>query len=212
MKRSLFAASIALIAAMNGCEKRSIGDAMREFRGRDFEQIAETPNHRLEFRLIPEPLYYLGFGEFDTASRFKANIIDSLKAVHGDSYGVMFTLTISPRMDTLAPTDFSNDVVYGNHTGEFDYRNVHAGFQSGLESKIWLETENARYDLRTFHFTNSWGLSKSRTITLVFGSPREIKPSANGKIHLVSENLVPGHGRTRFTWNLASCHSRTVKG
>jgi hypothetical protein len=157
----------------------------------------------MEIRLVPEALYYLTFSGLDSTRPFTKPLLDSLKSAQGDGYGLMFSLTLSPRADSLSPTDYRNDVVYGEITGEADYRKTLNDFLFNMSQKVWLEAGGIRHELRTYHMTNSWGMSKSRTFTLVFAAPDKLITSRNEPVDVMVENLVPGQGRNKFHWSSA---------
>ncbi len=188
-------------AAM-GCQPKTVGLAVQAMSSDAYVRKLETGNHKIEFRFIPETLYYLKFSSLDSNRAFTPKLVDSIKHSGSLVYGLMFTMTLSPKIDTLLPTDYRNDVVYGEITGEENYRTVLNDFLSGLQSKIWLEIAGKKHMLRTYQMVNSWGMSKSRTFTLVFDPVENLVQAKKGKIVLVLDNLVPGQGRDKLIWQL----------
>lgn len=196
-------AGIFLLAAMlAGCRHETVGEVIRGLRGDAYVKSIERGHHRLEIRFVPESLYYLTYSSLDTNRPFSRELLDSLKTKGYLGYGLMFTLTLGPRRDSLPPLDYRNDVVFGQISGEENYRAILERFRIGLPDRIWIEIDGKRMDLRTHQMTNSWGMSKSRTFTLLFDPPWEILPGKKGTVCLVIDNLVPGQARDKIRWDL----------
>jgi hypothetical protein len=184
-------AAIGIAASLlAGCQPRTVGEAMRHLRGEEYVRRLEAGNHKLDFQLVPEALYLLATGDVDTTLEFSRSLMKELKAKEATGYGLLFTMTLAPKIDSLSPTDFRNDVVYGQITGAADYRKTLDEFLFNLKTKFWLEAGN------------SWGLSKSRSFTLVFPKLSDLLPDRSGTLALVVEDLVPGQGRNRVEWEL----------
>ncbi len=202
MKKIGFALILLFSLILNSCKDKTVNQVLHQLQSESYVQKLVVGNHKLEFRFVPETLYYLTRSNIDSTRSFSKKIIDSLKHNQGAGYGLMFTLTIAPKIDTLLPTDFRNDVIYGQITGEENYRKILDDFLFGLKTKIWVEANGKRFDLLTYNMSDSWGMSKSRSFTLLFDSIDAILPSSKDEIFLVVENLVPSQGRNRFSWKL----------
>lgn len=189
--------SLVLLAA---CRPSTVGENMKRLRSKDYVRELKSGEYKVEIRSIPEALYYLTFGSLEENRRYDRSLLDSLKNGGIPGYGLMFSLTLSPRIDSLSPTDYRNDVVFGQVAGDSDYKRILEEFNSGLYSKVWLEVGNRRHEIRTYHMTNSWGMAKSRTFNLVFDPLEKLLPGNSGKVSMVIENLVPGQGRERVDW------------
>jgi hypothetical protein len=196
-------AAIGIAASLlAGCQPRTVGEAMRHLRGEEYVRRLEAGNHKLDFQLVPEALYLLATGDVDTTLEFSRSLMKELKAKEATGYGLLFTMTLAPKIDSLSPTDFRNDVVYGQITGAADYRKTLDEFLFNLKTKFWLEAGGRRFEMSTYHMSNSWGLSKSRSFTLVFPKLSDLLPDRSGTLALVVEDLVPGQGRNRVEWEL----------
>lgn len=191
---------MAMLAA--GCDRPTVGDAIHRLRGEAYVKSLETGDHKIEVRFIPESLYFLTYGSLDTNRPFETDLLDSVKTKGYLGYGLMFTLKVAPRVDTLSPLDYRNDVVFGRIAGEESYRSVLDGFMNGLPEKVWLEIDGQHWPLLTHHMTNSWGMEKSRTFTLLFNPLQDLLPAKKGRVTLVMENLVPGQAREKVQWDL----------
>jgi hypothetical protein len=185
-----------------GCQPATIQETVQKLSEKAYVKSVTTGNHKIDLRYVPETLYYLTYGKIDSSRKFSRAVVDSVKSSGYLKYSLMFTMTISPKNDSLAPTDFRNDVVFGSITGEENYRVILERFRSGLESRIWLEIGERKWPLRTYHMTNSWGMSKSRVFTLIFDPIEDLIPGKEGAVSVVIEDLVPGQGREKFQWNL----------
>lgn len=200
------------VPLLGGCRDENVGEVIQHLRGPSYVRTFEAGDFRLEIRHVSETLYHLTFGAVDTSLVYSRALADSLAKSNGAAYGMMFTLTLSPRHDTLSPMDFHNDVVFGRLGGYDTYREGLDAMLFGFKERIWLEIGGKRHDLLTYHMTNSWGLVKSRTFNLVFAPPKQLLPDLKGEIALVTEDLFPGLGREKFQWTLPLSRLDFIQG
>lgn len=188
----------AIVLSLAGCRYRTVEDAVRELRGPKYARLMETQNHRLEFRYVPKDLRLLTCYGLKGSRVIDRKLLDSLKSIEGMAKGMVIHLTIGPKNDTLPPSDMSNDVIYGTISGFQDYRDALQEYQFGLQEKVWIESGGRRFDMATYHMSNTWGMTKSRTFTLLFEIPDSLLEREN--VTLVAESVVPGFGRKKFAW------------
>lgn len=181
------------------CREGTVEDALKEIRTPAYLRFLETDWHKIEFRYVPEAHLRLVRSGIPGDMRVVKTLLDSLRISQGSGYGLTFQMILSPRHDTLAPTDFRNDVIYGMAGKEQPATRVLEEYNFGLKSKIWLEVEGERWELSAYSMQSSGGIEKSRTFMLSFGTHAI---PGHRRLVLVAEGLSPGQGRERIEWTL----------
>lgn len=182
------------------CTGEKVGDAIKAMRGGENLRVLTAGEHRIEIRLVPGELRCLLSARLDPERILTQVLRDSLKGEGCIQDDIVFTLRLSPRMDTLPPLDYSNSVAYGTLSGTGEYRKTLETYAFGLAGKIWLERDGKRHDLGNYHMARSWGMSKSEVFTLLFLPSAKSSPGKPFDLTLVVENLVPGQGRDKLRW------------
>ena len=97
---------------------------------------------------------------------------------------------------TLGSDRIKKDLIFGqSESGDFKKQLDKYLFR--LKENIWMEYKNEKVQLYNYHMERNWGLSQSRNFSLTFPKIPEMK-----EIVLVFDDVVPGMGRQKITWEI----------
>jgi hypothetical protein len=186
---------------ITNCKTESVSEVLKTLRSEKYVQHLEAGHHKLSFRYVPETLSLLATASLDTNRECTKELLDSLRKANPYRTGLSFSMVLSPNVGSDNPGNFTNDVVYGQLSGTGDYRETLNRYLFKLKANLWLEINGKKYEMLNYQMVRSWGMTKSRTFMLLFDDIMAKEPDAK-ELALVAENIVPGQGRDKFTWDL----------
>jgi hypothetical protein len=197
-------APVALIVMIGfiGCMDPTIRDAIRATDQKSYLREFEADNLKFEIRFVPRIRAVLERCDFDSATGLTPARLDSLKAHSFGATGLMFLLTIGPKVNgTGNGMDLSKDLIYSNTGGYEDFRLAINAFLFGLKDKIWMECNGLRIPLSGYQMENNYGLAPHRTFMLFFPklSCGEVDER---RLEIVMDDVVPGLARKKIQWTL----------
>jgi hypothetical protein len=185
------------------CNRGTVKDAINAMQSGANLRTLVAGAHKIEIRYMPGELRCLLSAHLDPKRVLTSALWDSLRIEGCVQEDFVFSLRLSPKLDTLSPLDYSNSVTYGTISGTGDYRKTVETYAFGLSGKIWLERGGKRYDLSNYQMSRSWGMTKSEVFMLLFNPIATSSSRVPLDLVLVVENLVPGQGRDKLRWTNA---------
>jgi hypothetical protein len=196
---------VALLLAVlfAGCKQPTIREVLDQAQSEVNTRTLEAGGHRMEIRYVSRTAQVLAGSGLDGSIRVSGRLIDSLKSGYGGPEGLTFLLRLSPK-DSSKNIGFDHDVVYGNISGFGNYKETLQEYAFGLTKKIWLELDGTRIPLSNYQMENSFGVSRSRTFTLLFPELPQKYRGREAHVKIVLDDIVPGLARKKLDWTLTA--------
>ena len=197
--KSVPAMIIALLALI-GCREPRVSEVLKDLSGSRYLRVAAAKDYSIEIRLMPRRMSVVALAGLEPGRIVTPELLDSLDRNAGLALGVQFYMRISPNDSTLPSHE--NDLIYGSKNGFDSYQAALLAYQDGLARQIWAEASGKKYALSTGRMVNNYGLGRGREFVLVFPEGVLGGEGAEHDLTIVLDDLVPGLGRSRLTWNL----------